>query len=340
VRILRITISQVAKLAGVSKATVSRTLNNSGYVSEETRKRIQEVIKKYGYTPDSKAINLSKKMTSTVELVLPDTVGPFYNEVIRGVEEILSARGYFTLLTILDTKKERNQARNRYISAILERRVDAAIIFDPTVDKRTFSKIAAVGIPIVSLLKDYQNHGVDSVVVDNFSGASSMIDHLVTEHGYKNIAFVTGPKESSDSEDRLIGYKETLKKHGLSFKNSLIFESDFTFDGGKRVYQQLRPVLRDIQAVFCANDEMALAIMEEMKKEGIVPGKDIAVVGFDDVFWSEYIAPPLTTVHQPMYDLGKISAQRIVSRLFDHESKPIKVVLQTHLVIRKSCGCH
>ncbi|HBT38798.1 MAG TPA: hypothetical protein DIT29_06280 [Pseudothermotoga sp.] len=341
VMFLKLTISQIAKLAGVSKSTVSRALNGSEYVSEKTKRRILEIIRKYDYVPDSKAVSLSKKKTFTVGLVLPSTSGPFYGEVIRGVEEVLSAKKYFTLLTILDSGQDVKQARKRYLSMIREKRVDGAIVFDPTVDKTTVHKLSESKIPIVFLLKDFQDFGIDSVMVDNLSGSARMVDHLVEVHGYKRIAFVKGPEVSDDSEQRFQGFVESLKRHNLCCDDLLVFNSDFTFEGGRKVFQELRKKLNKLEAIFCANDEMALGIIEEMKKEGIQIGKDIAVVGFDDAFWSAYIDPPLTTVHQPMYEVGKISAQRVLERINNPDvfKDPVKIMLQTQLVVRKSCGC-
>mgnify|MGYP000450988464 FL=1 len=339
---LKLTISQIAKLAGVSKSTVSRALNGSGYVSEKAKRKIQEIIRKYDYVPDSKAVSLSKKRTFTVGLVLPSTSGPFYGEVIRGVEEVLSARKYFTLLTVLDSGQDEKQARKRYLSMIREKRVDGAIVFDPTVDEGTVRKLSESKIPIVFLLKDFQTFGIDSVMVDNFTGSVFMVDHLVEKHGYKSMAFVKGPMVSDDSEQRFQGFVESLRRHGLCCDNLLVFSSDFTFEGGRKVFRELRKELSRLEAIFCANDEMALGIIEEMKREGIQVGQDIAVVGFDDAFWSGHIEPPLTTVHQPMYEVGKISAQRVLERINNPDvfRDPVKITLQTHLVVRKSCGCN
>ncbi|MDK2864871.1 MAG: LacI family transcriptional regulator, repressor for deo operon, udp, cdd, tsx, nupC, and nupG [Thermotogota bacterium] len=338
---LKLTISQIARLAGVSKSTVSRALNGSGYVSEVTRRKIQDIIRKYDYVPDSKAVSLSKRRTFTIGLVLPSTSGPFYGEVIRGVEEVLSSRGYFTLLTVLDSGQDEVRARKRYLSAIRERRVDGAIIFDPTIDEETVNKLSRCRMPIIFLLKDFQALGIDSVVVDNFSGSVSMVNHLVEKHGYRCIAFIRGPEVSDDSEERFQGFVESLKRHGISCDDLPVFVSNFTFEGGRRIYKELRKFLHRLDAVFCANDEMALGIMEEMKKDGYKPGIDVAVVGFDDAFWAGHIEPPLTTVHQPMYEVGKISAERILDRVESPDvfKDPVKITLRTRLVVRKSCGC-
>ncbi|MCD6462595.1 MAG: LacI family DNA-binding transcriptional regulator [Thermotogae bacterium] len=338
---MKLTISQIAKLAGVSKSTVSRALNGSGYVSEKTKRKILEIIRKYDFVPDSKAVSLSKRRTFTVGLILPATSGPFYGEVIRGVEEVLAVKGYFTLLAIVDSGQSIEQARARYVSMIRERRMDGAIIFDPTIDSKTVERLARCKAPIVFLSKNLQKFGIDSIKVDNISGSVSMVKHLVEKHGYRRIAFVKGPEVSDDSIERFEGFLEAMHEHGLECDESLVFCSDFTLEGARKIFPQLKKHLNKIDAVFCANDEMALGIIDEMKKLGLYPGKDIAVVGFDDAFWARYIDPPLTTVHQPMYEVGKIAAQRILERISNPTlfKDPITIILQTKLIVRRSCGC-
>ncbi len=336
---MKLTISQIAKMVGVSKSTVSRALNNSGYVSESTRRRIMEIVEKYGYVPDSKAVSLSKRKAFTVGLVLPSASGPFYGELIKGVEEIMAENGYFTLLSVLDSGGRVERARERYINVIKQRRVDGMIVFDPTLDRDSARKIVEMKIPIVFLLKDLYDLGVDSILVDNFSGAYAMMRHLIEDHGFTKMAFIKGPKVSEDSEERFRGVIKALEDHGIDPDELLVYESDFTVEGGRRTFRALKKKLVDIEAIFCGNDEMALGVMDEMKKIGLVPGKDIAVVGFDDDPWAPYIDPPLTTVHQPMYELGKMAARRVLERMEKPSESPVKIMLSTSVVVRKSCGC-
>ena len=338
-RFLKLTISQIAKMAGVSKSTVSRALNNTGYVAERTKQRIMEIVKKYGFVPDSKAVSLSKRRAFTVALVLPSASGTFYGELIKGVEEIMSKNGYFTLLSVLDSGSHVEEARERYISVMKQRRVDGAIIFDPAIDTDSVREILDGKVPVVFLLKDLYELGIDSLLVDNFSGAYAMTEHLIKVHGFKKLAFVKGSSVSEESEERFRGVVKALKNNGIDPENLLVFESDFTVEGGKEIFKDVKKHLEDIEAVFCGNDEMALGVIDEMKKIGVIPGKDIAVVGFDDDPWAPHIDPPLTTVHQPIYELGKIAAQRILEKIEKPPALPAKIMLSTSVVVRKSCGC-
>jgi LacI family transcriptional regulator len=333
---LKLTIAQIAKLANVSKATVSRALNGSGYVSEETRKKILEIVKKYDYVPDSKAVSLSKKKTNTIGIILPSVSGPFYGEVLKGAEEVLIHEGYFTLLVVLDSNNNIKKARERYLKVIREKRVDGAIIFDPMLDQKTAIRIVEYGVPVIFLVKVFKE--ADSVTIDNFSASVAMMEHLIKDHGYKNIAFVRGPETSIDSEERYKGYMFSVQKYGLE---TYVFNSDLTYEGGRKVFEKIKPFLKNLDAIFCANDEMALGIVKELKNEGIHPGEDIAVVGFDDAVWTPHIEPPLTTVHQPMYEYGKVAASRLLDRIRypDTFQKPLTIKLNWEIVIRKSCGC-
>lgn len=326
-------------MAGVSKSTVSRAINESGYVSPESKEKILRIVKENDYVPDSKAINLSRNKTMTIGLVLPSTSGPFYGEVIRGVEEVLAMRKYFTLLTTLDSAKETSKARERYITLLREKRTDGIIVFDPEADEETLKNISDLKIPCVYMGKELSCEIFDTVLVDNFNGSSVMTEHLAKDHGYRKIAFITGPENSDDSTERLKGYLHSLKSNGIPFDKSMIFTGDFTMESGKKAFEKL--IKLGAEAVFAANDEMALGVIEEMKKHGLIPGKDMAVVGFDDAMWSRFIQPALTTVHQPMYSIGKLSARTVLDRLSAPEppEKPVKITLRTKLMIRNSCGC-
>ncbi len=326
-------------MAGVSKSTVSRAINGSGYVSSELREKILRIVRENDYVPDSKAINLSKKKTMTIGLVLPSTSGPFYGEVIRGVEEVLAARKYFTLLTTLDSAKETSKARERYITILREKRTDGIIIFDPEADEETLKNVFKLKIPCVYMGRELSYDIFDTVLVDNFDGSSAMMEHLLKDHGYGRIAFITGPENSDDSTQRLKGYLYALKTNGMPVDKELVCTGDFTMESGKKLFEKL--VKLKAEAVFAANDEMALGVIEEMKKHGMVPGKDMAVVGFDDAMWSKFIQPALTTVHQPMYSIGKLAAKIVLDRLDTTEGSrdPMKIILHTKLMIRNSCGC-
>ncbi len=332
---LKTTIDDIARMAGVSKSTVSRAINGTGYISKEKKKKILELVKLHNYVPDSKAINLTKKKTMTIGLVLPSVTGPFYGEVIQGVEEVLSENKYFTLFMTFESNSP-EKSRERYISLMSSGRIDGIIIFDPQVDSQTVERVTNFEIPVVYLGEDVQG---DAILVDNFNGAYSMTEHLIKVHNHRRIAFITGPAQSFDSVERLRGYKYALERHGIKFDSVLVCRGDFTKESGKKAVEHC--LKNGATAIFAANDEMALGVIEELERIGITPGKEIAVVGFDDVFWSRYIHPPLTTVHQPMHSIGKMAAKMILDRMNSNDmvKSPMRIVLSTRLIVRNSCGC-
>jgi len=336
---LKITITKIAEIVGVSKATVSRAINGSGYVSPQTKEKVLQVVKEYDYVPDSKAINLSKRKTATIGLVLPSTSGPFYGEVMRGVEVVLTPERYFILLMTFNVMEDPEKVRKRYISLVREKRVDGIIIFDPEADEETAKKVAKLNFPCVYIGKNFNNINVDTVSVDNFSGSYMMMDHLIKVHKYKRIAFLNGPEDSFDSIERFRGYRYALEEYGIGFDPKLVRFGDFTRKSGREICREF--LESHVDVIFAANDEMALGVIEEMQKHNLVAGREMAVVGFDDAMWSQFIQPPLTTVHQPMYSIGKLAARMILERIntSDSHKEVMKTLLHTKLIVRNSCGC-
>jgi len=327
----KMTISEIAKIANVSKSTVSRAINGSDRISDETRNKIYSIMKEYGFVPDSRARNLSSKKTNTIALILPAVSGPYYGEILNGAEEILMKNDYFALFMGCGSE----ESRKRYFKAIEEKRVDGAIILDWKISDKLISK---ADIPLVLMDTPASSENVISISIDNASGSYEMTKHLIDFHGYKDIVFATGPANSYDSEQRLAGYLNALREFGISVLKEKIMEGDFTFDSGKRIAKKIIKKLPEV--VFAANDEMALGIMETFKENGIIPGKDVFMAGFDDTIWAKFIDPPLTTVKQPIKEIGRISAMKIVDSLESGKKmEAVNLKLGTQLIIRQSCGC-
>jgi len=332
---LKLTIAKIAEMTGVSKTTVSRVLNNSGYVSSTNRSKITAIIDKYGYVPDSRAISLSKTRTETIGLVIPETSGPFYAELLSGVEESLRDHEHFTLIMTFGNDKP-HRVRQRYLSIMRQKRVDGMIIFDPELEITTAREASALGIPVVFLGKDFPDLPLHSICVDNFRGAVLMMEHLMRHHNYRRIAFITGPSDSQDSLERFRGYKHSLETVGIGFDDELVFRGDFTRQGAQRLYNQI--IKTDADVVFASNDEMALGIIESAHDESSL-NRFLPVVGYDDAIWSQFIEPPLTTIRQPMYQLGRLAGHTITETIAGKNADSVRLTLNTHLVVRRSCGC-
>ncbi|HHF08485.1 MAG TPA: LacI family transcriptional regulator [Kosmotoga arenicorallina] len=336
---LRITIAKIAELAGVSKATVSRVLNNSGYVAENTREKVMKIVREFNFVPDARAVNLSKSMTRTIGLVLPSTSGPFYMEVIRGIEDILSIDGYYMLLMTFEASRDKNEIRRKYRSLLEEKRVDGLIIFDPEADEAFVQQMAKAKKPCVYLGREYLKIPIDSVSADNVTGSRLMMLHLLEAHGFKKIVFVRGPLDSYHALERFKGYRKTLTEWGIQYDERLVFCGNFTREGAEMVAQSIFSAKPE--AIFASNDEMALGIIHRAKQLGYSLSEMPAIVGFDDAPWAEHINPALTTVRQPMYDIGRTAAKIIMDRLSGGSHRtPMKVKLHTNVIIRESCGCY
>lgn len=332
---MKLTITKIAEMAGVSKTTVSRVLNNSGYVSSANRTRIRTIIEEHGYVPDSRAISLSRTRTEIIGLIIPETSGPFYGELLSGVEESLRDKEHFTLIMTFGNDTPL-RVRERYISIMRQKRVDGMIIFDPEVDQSTVQEVSRLSIPVVLLNREFPDLPVHSICVDNFRGAVLMMRHLIEHHKYRRIAFISGPADSQDSHDRLRGYRDSIEKSGLSFDESLVFKGDFTRQRASKLFDRI--VTKNVDAIFASNDEGALGVLEAARRDSL-NGRFLPVVGFDDAVWAQFIQPPLTTVRQPMYQLGRLAGHTITESLSQKVREHVRLTLNTKLVVRRSCGC-
>lgn len=334
------TITDIAKELGVSKSMISRVINNKGYVAPEKRMIIKRFLKDVGYIPNFTARSLAHSRTFSIGLVIPSVAGPFYSEVIRGVEDVLASEHYFTSLFTLDSRTDLGtDVREAYTLAALEKRVDGMIIFDSEISEEQVETFTSRHVPVILLDYHGNNQDIDWISIDNFRGSYSMMMHLIKVHGFKDIAFVGGPALSFDGNERLKGYTVALNDVGIPIRNDMIFHNDFTREGAYKITDEILESCKP-QAIFAANDETALGIMEKMKERGIIPGKDIAVVGFDDVIWAKFVEPGITTVHQPMYSLGRLAAETILKRIQGTVKEEIThLILPTRVVVRRSCGC-
>jgi len=329
------TIEDIAREAGVSKATVSLALNGKPGVSPETRRRILEIARRLNYRPNAAAKGLALQRTETIGVIVPDIGSPFYAELIRGVEEEASRAGYYLMLLTTAGKPSREEM---YFRLLGEQRVDGIIVLTPRGDEALLRRIQRKGFPLVVVDRDIQSaDDVVEVVVDNFHGALEAMEHLLGL-GYRRIGFINGVPGLQASQDRLRAYQVALQEHGIALDPELIVVGNFQDSGGYQAMQRLLSLEPRVEAVFAASDMMAFGAIRAIRERGLEVPRDIAVVGFDDVPLASYFDPPLTTVRQPMAKMGAM-AFRLLAQLIRGE--PVlqrKVVLHTQLVVRQSCG--
>lgn len=327
-------MTKIAALAGVSKATVSRALDDDPRVSEKTRARIKEIARQQNYRPNAAAVSLAKGRTNTVGLVIPSAPralsDPFYLEFLGGVGDYLITRGYNILLSPL------SDDRPGHIRLLETNRIDGLILTEPEQDDARIGDLLAWGIPFVFL---GQTACPDAIWVDgdNVGGARLALNHLISL-GHRRIGCITGPMNLVSGGNRLAGYITALAAAGIPFQPELVVESDFTEPGGRRAVARLLDLTPPPTAIFACNDLMAIGALNGARERGIsIPG-DLALVGFDGIRSGELVSPRLTTIAQPIYNMGRIAGEMLIKAILGEEMTTRHVLLPLSLIVRESCG--
>jgi LacI family transcriptional regulator len=324
-----VTIWQVAREAGVSVATVSRALNNKGPVGEATRRRVQEVAARLRYVPHGTARSLITRTTNTIGVLLPDMHGEFFSELIRGIDVAARRRGYHLLVSGSHSDRAEMEAMLRTTRG----RVDGLIVMSPELDAEALADNLPETTPVVLLSRPVPGSRCASISVDNYGGALAMTRYLRAA-GYRRIAFVRGPVGNHDAEERLRGYR-----HGLGTAAEILIDGDFSEQAGYQAGRTILAMEPRPDAVFAANDGMAIGVLAAVRDGGLdVPG-DLAITGFDDIPIARYLSPALTTVHVSIDELGSRALQRLL-RAIDSTGRRThrRETLPATLVVRESCG--
>lgn len=321
------TIRSVAKAAGVSIATISRALHEPERLRPATRAKVEAVVRGLGYTPNVQARNLRTSQTKLIIAITPDIANPFCAEVVRGIEKVAHQNGYSVLLgdTEFDTSRE-----EKYADLVRARQADGLITTLPRIPRL----VANGRNPIVHVGGDLgAAPDITSVSVDSVAGATAATDYLVAL-GHRKIAFVRGPDGSVICEEREAGFRQALKKAGVDVDPRLIVGGDFSPDAGIRAVETLTARNVKFTAVFCSNDEMAFGAISAIRASGRRVPNDVSVVGFDDIRFARYFDPPLTTVAQPMKEIGMEAARLLLDILSGKNPPTLKRVFPTQLIVR------
>ncbi|MFN6991859.1 MAG: LacI family DNA-binding transcriptional regulator [Fervidobacterium sp.] len=326
------TIKDVARKAGVSISTVSYVLNNKGKVSEATRQRVLQIAQELNYIPNTFAKWLKKKQYELVALIVHEIKGPFYDSIVRGIQDVLHSFGYNLL--IFCTLENRREDINKFLRTGI---INGFLVLTPAVKTDDILKWAHQ-FKIVTLDRIVNDSRVKSVRINNEKGAYEVVKYL-NNMGHKKIGFMKGAKDSLDARERFRGFSHAMHDLKLEIDQKFIFDGDFTEESG---YKIIRDFIRKNRkkdfptALFCANDEMAIGALKALKEESIDVPNDISLVGFDDIELSSYVNPTLTTVRRPMYQLGSIAAHMLLSMLNERAEGLSNVVLDVELIIRES----
>lgn len=330
-------IRDVAKKAGVSVATVSRVLNHPNTVSPTTMEYVLSVIKELNYTPNGLARSLALNKTNTIALLIPNILNPLYMEIVKGVEDVAHKKGYNTLLC----NTEENQKKEAdYIDMLIKRRVDGLILTASLLNKEEIQQIKKQDITLVMIGKNKNVKHGSVVFTDYMLGGYIATKHLI-EIGYKRIAHISGAVHQIENQEKRAGYEKALKENNLPVDKRYIVEGNNEIEGGYLAAKKLLQFKCKPEAIFVANDLMAFGAIDAIKSEGLRIPEDIAIIGFDNIEMSALVEPKLTTVTQPAYKMGLLSARLLFDHIEngdDEEHVHQEIFLQPKLKVRKSCG--
>lgn len=324
-------IRDVARLAGVSVATVSRALSNPEKVSPESLDKVHAAIAQVGYRPNMLARNFRSARAFAVVVLVPDIANPFYSLFIRALEDRAHQKGYAVLLGDTRGTPEREL---EYIRRVETRLADGIVQLRPSSEKSQ-NNIPA-DVPCVNACGCEYTTG-PAIRIDNRGAAKSMVNYLISL-GHKRIGVISGLKDNPHAIDRLEGYKEALAEAGIPFEKDLIAEGDFTMWSGLNAAFQFCNMKNRPTAIFSMNDEMAIGAMQTLKNQGIRIPEDISVTGFDDIAYAKYSDPSLTTISQPAEEMGKMAMDMLLKVIEGEPLSQRECVLPTEFIIRKSTG--
>lgn len=330
------TLDEVARVAGVSRATVSRVVNGSPKVSPDVRRSVEKAIDRLGYVPNRAARSLVTRRSESIAVVITEPAGrlfsdPFFPRVIRGVSTALAARDLQLVLLMPDDAKE-EQRTMRYLAG---GHVDGVILVSLHGDDPLPGELAARRVPLVVVGRPPLGADVDHVDADNRGGARLATLHLA-EGGRRRIATVTGPQDMVAGQDRLAGYHDALAEAGIAAEPDLVEIGDFTHEGGTAAMERLLARRPDLDAVFCASDLMAVAALGVIQGSGRRVPEDIAIVGYDDAPIATTTRPPLSSVRQPVEEMGHEMVDLLVGSMGRSDRVPRRVILATELIRRAS----
>lgn len=325
------TIREVAAMANVSVATVSRVLNDSGIVSYKARAAVLRAIRETDYSPNLLGRSLRRTETRIVLVLLPTIANPFYSGVVKGMEEIASEYGYNVMMcdTASDPEKEK-----LYTDLLRNRLADGIIFLSPEMKSNELSELAGQ-LPVVQCSEYKEEAGISTVAIDNSKAAYTAICHLINM-GHKRISMISVKNDLISARKREEGYRAALMDHGIRYDAGLIEYGDYSFKSGIRagntiIYMKERPT-----AVFAISDIMAIGAIKAVREAGLQVPNDIAVMGFDNISFSSMCSPTLSTISQPRYDIGSIAMKLLVKQLENGLAARETIFLEHELIIRES----
>lgn len=329
---MNITIYDVAREANVSMATVSRVVNGNPNVKPATRKKVSEVIDRLGYRPNAVARGLASKKTTTVGVIIPDISSPFFAELARGIEDIATMYKYNIILSNSDQNKDKEL---HLLNTMLGKQVDGIVFMGGNISDEHVEEFKKSPAPIVLAGSIEESDQVPSVNIDYEQATFDAVNEFV-EKGHKKIAMVIGPlHEPINKEKKLAGYKKALESAGIPIEEDLIVEGDYTYDSGIEAFERLLELSDKPTAIYVGSDEMAVGVVHGAQDKGYNVPEDFEVISSDNTRISLMVRPQLTTVIQPLYDIGAV-AMRLLTKFMNKEKVSEHTVVLPHRIEKRS----
>lgn len=321
-----VSIRDVAKHAGVSIATVSRVFNKTSFVSEELVEKVLTSARELGYHPNRVAQSLRKGQTKTIGFLIPDIVNPFFSSMVKGAEDFLKSLGYIILLCSSSGDREKE---NELLATFYSRKIDGLIAITLEENNPLIDSAISKKIPTILMDNIVNRPTISCVASDNYGGIKKLMNYLI-ETGHRSFVFLSGDPIIYSAKERLKAFKDTVEgRNDLDFE--IVF-GEYTYESGVEMVKKLKHIP---DAVVCGNDMIAFGAMVELERRGFRIPEDVSVTGFDDILFSRMSRPPLTTVRQDAYLMGRVGAELLISAI-NEEIKNDVVLLETTLEIRGS----
>jgi LacI family repressor for deo operon, udp, cdd, tsx, nupC, and nupG len=326
------TMKDVAEMAGVSTATVSRALMNPEKVSAPTRQKVEQAVLAVGYSPHALARNIKRNESRTILVIVPDICDPFFADVIQGIERTAAENGY---LVLIGDCAQQNQQEKTFINLIITKQIDGMLLLGSNLPFDA-SKEEQRNLPPMVMANEFAPElELPTVHIDNLTAAFEAVNYL-QQLGHQRIACVAGPEKMPLCQYRLQGYIQALRRNNVAVDSQYITRGDFTYDAGAQALTTLMALPSPPTAIFCHSDVMAIGVLSQAKKMGLRIPQDLSIIGFDDIKLCQYCDPPLTTVAQPRLQIGQQAMLLLLEQLQGHSVQSGSRLLESELIIRGS----
>jgi LacI family transcriptional regulator len=328
-----ITMRDVADRAGVSKSTVSHVLNGTRFVEPATEGRVRLAIRELGYRPNLLARSLRRHETRTIGLLTPNNANPYWAEMARVVEHAGYAQGYGVLLC--NSNWSATQERD-YVQTLLAKQIDGIVLASTAALIEVVDEIQAANVPVVVIDHIPAGRSVSVVLVDNYRGGYLAGAHLI-RLGHQHVGCITPPPKVGTTIDRVQGFRQAFAEVGIRLCDSVFVAGDFEYHSGELGIRELLTRHPEVTAVYAVNDDMALGVIKGLHRLGRRVPDDVSVIGFDNISYTTVVTPELTTIAQPMTEIGQHVVELLLKQIHDPASAPEVVVLEPSLIERESC---